>query len=232
MAEEELKKKTTALKRMNEKMVQIEHKECKIFATDLHDTIGQTLAISIAKLKELQASSELDNLEDVAEVQDYLEDAIKEVRGLTHRLSPPFLNDFGIEVALETLIENHIEKYDMKITYFNCLDDQVQLDETTKIILHRIVDELIMNIMKHSKSKSSEIEISTKNDQLLIRVEDSGVGFDTNELKDRKYNGFGIQSISERIGDLNGRFEILSNPGQGTKVLMYIPILDSTSSGR
>jgi len=81
-----------------------------------------------------------------------------------------------------------------------------------------------MNIIKHSGSKESEIELS-KNEKLLqLRVEDTGVGFDLNKITNKNFNGFGIHSLSERIKNMDGNFEIFSKPGKGTKVLLSIPL--------
>ncbi|MCK5099010.1 MAG: hypothetical protein KAR45_12965 [Desulfobacteraceae bacterium] len=223
-SEKALVEKTKDLKHLNEYIIHAEENDRKVFAEDLHDTVAQTLAISISKIKNIQEAGVPINWKIIAEVQEHLDDAVVEVRSLICQLSPSILNDFDIDVALGFLIEESNEKYDINIKYINKMDDSVYLSEANKIILYRAVNELIINIIKHSNSKDAEIEISIKENFILLRVEDSGIGFELNKSTGKNGYGFGIYSVSERITNLGGSFELFSKLGKGTKILFSIPL--------
>jgi len=101
----------------------------------------------------------------------------------------------------------------------------VYLNKPKKNIVYRAVNELIINILKHSNAKNAEIELSEYENSILLRVEDFGIGFDLNKLTNKNFYGFGIYSVSERIKNLGGKFELFSKPEEGTKILFSIPLL-------
>jgi signal transduction histidine kinase len=123
---------------------------------------------------------------------------------------------------LEFLIEESNKKYGVDINYINSMDHPVHIGKSKKIILYRAVNELIINIIKHSGSREAEIESSQNENFIFLRVEDTGAGFDLNKLKDKDFRGFGIYSISERINNLGGDFTLSSKPGKGTKILISL----------
>jgi len=222
--DKKVKERTRELKRLNEYILYAEEKERKAVAADLHDSVAQTLAISISKIKNIQESGEPMDLETIAEIQGHLEQAIKEIRSMVYQLSPPVLDDFEIDIALGVLIEEMNEKYGVDIKYINHIDSPVHLKKSNKIALYRAVNELIINIIKHSGSKDAVIEISEKENFILLRVEDTGVGFDLNKEADKNFCRFGIYNTSERIKNLGGNFNISSKPGKGTSILFSIPL--------
>jgi len=223
-----VKERTNELKRLNEHIIYAEENERKAVAVDLHDSVAQSLALSISKIKNIQESCEPNNLEIISEIQGHLELAVKETRSLIYQLSPPILDDFEIDIALGFLIEESNQKHDMDIKYINIIDNPIHLTKSNKTTLYRSVNELINNIIKHSGSKDAEIEISKKENFILLRVEDTGVGFDSNKFTKKNFYGFGIYSISERIKNLGGNFVLFSKLGKGTKILLSIPILSES----
>ncbi len=220
-----LEKKTNDLKQLNEHILYIEEEGRKAIASDLHDSVAQTLALSISKIKNIPGKDHQIDLQTIAEIQDFLEQAVKEIRSMIYELHPPVLDDFEIDIALGFLIEESNEKYGVNIKYINAIDDPVHLNKSNKIILYRAANELIINIIKHSGLKDAEIELSADEHFILLRVEDRGVGFDLNQSKNNSFYGFGTYSLSERITNLGGNFAMFSEPGKGTKILISIPLL-------
>ncbi len=220
---EKLKEKTRALKELNEQIIRVEANERRSIAADLHDSVAQTLAISIFKIKNKKDSRERINREFIDEIQEQLEQAVKETRSLMYQLSPPVLDDFDIEIALGVLIEEINEKYGADIRYINNIDQPVHMIKPSKIILYRAVNELVMNIIKHSGSEESKVTLSKNGDFFQLKVEDTGVGFDVARIADRNFSRFGIHNLSERIKNMDGRFDIFSAPGKGTKIILSIP---------
>ncbi|MBC2705977.1 ATP-binding protein [Desulfobacula sp.] len=218
-----VKDRTSDLKRSVDYLALSEEKIRKSIASDLHDSVAQNLALSIFKLKNMRDSGTPVNLENIIEIEKFLEQSIKELRSLICQLSPPFLNDFQIGMALEALIEEYNDKYQTDINYINNTNDPLFTSHPVRVTLYRSANELIDNIIKHSGSKNGEVELSKNKNATLLRVEDHGVGVDLNKLKNNTSYGFGIQDISERINSLGGKVELFSKVGKGMKILISFP---------
>ena len=93
-------------------------------------------------------------------------------------------------------------------------------------ILFRNIRELVTNVIKHSKSAKVEIKVSQDKDHVKISIKDDGIGFDANGITQslNSEGGFGLFSIRERMADMGGTLEVLSKPGQGTEVVLCMPI--------
>jgi signal transduction histidine kinase len=219
-----ISKRTAQLRRLNEHLVYSEENERKAIASDLHDSVTQTLAASIFKLKNIRESDKGINEKDFSEVQGYLEQSVREIRSLIYQLSPPILDDFDIEIALGFLIEETNLKHKSQFKYINNIEDPVCLDQAIKVTLYRAVNELITNILKHSGTKKGEIEISKIKENIMIQVEDQGAGFDVDIIKDSIVSGFGLHSLIERMENLGGTFLMDSSPGKGTKIILTAPV--------
>lgn len=217
--------RTRQLKKLNEHLIYSEENERKAIASDLHDSVTQTLAMSIFKLKNIQESDMDINKGDLLEVQGYLEQSIREIRSLIYQMSPPILDDFDIEIALGFLIEETNIKHNSEFHYINNIEDPVRLDQAVKITLYRAVNELITNILKHSGSKYGTIEVSHNKEQVMVRVEDQGIGFEVDSLKKITSFGFGLNSLVERMENFGGKCVVDSTPGNGTKIILSAPIL-------
>ncbi|MBT6341068.1 MAG: hypothetical protein HOJ48_17415 [Desulfobacula sp.] len=222
--DQKVKDRTKELKRLNEHILYSEDIERRAVASDLHDSAAQTLAISISKIKTIQEPGKSISLESIAEIQGYLEQTVGDIRSMIYRLSPPILDDFGIDIALGFLIEESNKMHDTDIKYINLLDTPAHLKKSNKIAMYRTVSEIIMNIIKHSGSKNAKIELSNNKKFILLKAEDTGTGFDVNLFDEKKFSGFGLLTISEKIKNLGGSFKIVSKPGKGTKVFLSVPL--------
>ena len=221
-------KRTSQLKKLNEHLVYTEEGERKAIASDLHDSVTQTLAMSISKIKNIRESDKgINEEEDLTRVQEYLEQSVREIRSLIYQLSPPILDDFDIEIALGFLIEETNIKHHSHFHYINNIEDKVFLDQAVKVTLYRAVNELITNVLKHSGCKKGRIEVSKIKETIMVRVEDQGSGFDVDTIKNSDAYGFGLHTLSERMENFGGKIEVDSKPGKGTKILLTAPISSS-----
>jgi len=218
-----LENRTDQLKRLNEHLVFSEEMERKSIASDLHDSLAQTLAISISKIKNMTEDKCI-NPDDLLEIQHFLEQAIHEIRSLIYKLSPPLLDDFDIDIAIGILVEQSNEQHHTNFTYINNLEEQIDLKQALKVTLYRATAELITNILKHAKTQIAEFEISADHDHLYIQIEDKGSGMALKRIEEMKGVGFGLYSISERMEIFGGSMDISSTPGQGTKIILTAPI--------
>lgn len=210
------------LRKMSSQLAQAEERERKEIADDLHDSVTQTLAMSISILKSLQASNGKDNFLRMKDTQSLLEQSLANIRSLTFQLSSPILYDVGLEAALEWLCEDYSQKHGLEIRFINGTNPATPLDNAVKITLYRAVRELIINIVKHAQTSSAVLVISCQDNFYCISMEDNGIGFNTFGVN--KSDRFGLFSISERMRALNGNIHIHSIPGKGTKITIKVPL--------
>ncbi len=229
-AEERVRIYQDQLRSLSSELSLTEERERRRLATDLHDSIGQILAVAKLKMDALRSGVSSDTLAgELDEILELLKQVIQQTRSLTFQLSPPVLHEFGLEAALEDLIVRMQEEYDIRLEFAD--DSQPKaLSEDLRVLLFRAVQELLINVVKHAQARKAEIFVGREEDYLLIRVEDDGIGFDVSEIDFDvgRAGKFGVFSIKERLNHLGGRFEIVSKPGQGTQVTLAAPCLEST----
>jgi signal transduction histidine kinase len=203
-----------------------EERERRRIAIDLHDRVGQLLAvakINLGRLKqELQKTPLVDLVNDVS---GFMEQAIQETRSLTFQISPPILYELGLTAALEHLVEQLQEQHGIFGTYAD--DGQAKaLSEDTRILLFRAAGELLVNVAKHSGARSVSVTSRREDDNIIVCIEDDGIGFDpgVSAFRSGRNHGFGLFSIRERLGHIGGRLIIESQPGNGARVTLMAPL--------
>jgi PAS domain S-box-containing protein len=203
-----------------------EERERRRLATDLHDSIGQTLAMCKLKLDELRSQASSDVLaHDCDHISTLLDRAIQGTRSLTFDLSPPVLYELGLEAALESLVERMQQVHGIPIK----LSDHggpKPLSEDTAALCFRAVQELLVNVVKHAHARKIEVSTGRDRGRIRITVTDDGIGFDTSESTSRKggKGGFGLFNIKERLQHLGGSLKVDSKPGQGTRITLLAPL--------
>ncbi len=197
--------------------------ERKSIASDLHDSVAQTLAFTITELKNMKESDLPLNLKNITVIEEQLEQAATEIRSMIYKLRPPILDDFEIDIALDYLIDGYNENHDCQIEFVQKNTNRFKTSKAVRLALYRSTNELIVNFLKHSETKKAKIKLSSKDDCVLLYVEDNGIGFDLDQIKRPNSTTFGLYSLSERITNLGGDFEIFSKPGKGTMAMITIP---------
>jgi signal transduction histidine kinase len=215
------------LKNMAAKLSLVQEEERRKIAVDLHDYIGQNLAISKIKLQ--LALFENQDQPQIREVLDLINQTIPFIRNLTTSLSPTILYDLSFKSALEWLCEDIQKHYklDVELNYYDLKD--IVLSNDVKIILFQSVRELLINSIKHSKANNALITVSRINGYFKVSVEDKGAGFDISKLF-KTFNsnsGFGLFSTKERIEFIGGEFSAESEIGKFTKISLMVPVKKS-----
>lgn len=214
------------LRALASELLLAEEKERRRLATDVHDSIGQFLALSKLKLEGLQHAGDGPVDKDaLAHVLHCMDQAIDHARSLTFQLSPPCLYEMGLEAALEDLAAQtgHLHGFDVQ---FHDDRSEKPLDEDTKILLFRAVRELLINTVKHAHARGARVSVSRDGDDIRIEVTDDGVGFDPGATPGGgcRGGGFGLFSIRERMLHHGGRMVVVSRPGNGTSVTLSLPL--------
>jgi len=223
--EDRVRERTGQLTSLAAELSRAEELERRRIATELHDQVAQTLALSKIKLNSLLLSDKCgDNREDIREIVDHLSSSIDEIRSLTFQLSPPILHEVGLEAALEWLADEYREKYGLRIAF---RDDgsPKPLEEEIRAALFQMSRELLVNVVKHAQAKIVVIETSAFSGSIRIRISDDGVGFDSSHILryGNSTNSFGLLNIHHRMNHLGGELSIQSDPGSGTTATLECP---------
>lgn len=222
--EDLLRKRNEKLKNLNYELTIAEEKERRKIAEYLHDGLGQTISIAAIKLSSI-ARGELSpavtkTLDESAEL---LRNAINESRTLVYDLSPPILHEFGLIAAIKWKLEQIEKGYEMN-TIFRSDESSITLTTDMKILIYRMVCELLNNTIKHARASLIIVEIMKSVQNIQVRVIDNGKGFNWSQgysLSD--LGGFGLFSLNERLDALQGSMEIESKPHKGVSITLSIP---------
>lgn len=209
------------LMRMNQQkdilkaVFETQENERKLISTALHDSVGQLL---YATKIDLEHNMELRSPAGAPlKALSTLDMAIKETRDISFMLAPTILLDFGLEPAVAEMINRVSTPWLTFKTGFRGLENR--LDPSAEIFIFRISQELINNILKHSKASLAEIDLYQNNTRLYIRVKDNGTGFNADAVLS---GGTGLSSIRNRVSLYNGSLTIESGKGKGTQVTVVL----------
>lgn len=213
------------LREMSRDLLLTEERERRRIAVDLHDRIGQNLALVQIRLDELVRSHGESCLTGrLSELSRFTEEIIRDTRSLTIDISPPVIYGMGLVAALEWLADDHFERFGIPVAISGSRE-AVPLEQGLSVSLCRTVRELLHNAAKHSGAPCVGVDIRRKVTSLQITVSDGGRGFDPSRTGSGKPpGGLGLFSIRERLGAVGGTVEIDSQPGAGTRVTLLLPL--------
>lgn len=210
-----------------------EERERQYLANELHDGIGQDLALSLLKLQSTRQESPPVVQDQLEQVAGLIEQAIQDMRGVVFDLGSPMLHITNFEEAVEDWLAEQLQgKYQISYEFTN--DGRPKnLDDDVGILLFRAVREILINVIKHARTKQVKVDIHRQDAIIRITVQDNGIGFDTAIIRSARSvgkSGFGLFSVRERLDHMGGRFEVISSPGQGTRVIMEAPLKKNTNT--
>lgn len=186
-------------------------------AKDLHDGLGGMLSgvkLSLGAMKGNLILSE-DNARLFTKTLGQLDNSISEMRRVAHNMMPEALVRLGLQQAVQDYCDGLTESQALKINcQFHGLEKR--LDAPTEIIVYRIVQELLNNVVKHSAASQVFVQIMRHETSLNITLEDNGKGFDVGAMESMK--GAGLSNVRTRVEYLKGNLDIQSSPGKGTSV--------------
>ena len=203
-----------------------EEKESRRIASDLHDRIGQSLALTQIKLEQARSKTREPNLGKVLDTAiGLLKSSIQEVRTLTFEISPQTLYEIGLSEALKELAGQYQKEYGIR---FRFEDDGLPkpLSNNIRAAAYRAAREVIINVIKHARAEKITLTLKRKGRNMLIVITDDGQGFDLNKMDQeaQKSRSYGLFSLRERIMYLGGKVDLESQPGKGTRVSLTVPL--------
>lgn len=224
----ERKRLEAELRGIPAKLIAVQEEERRRLASELHDTIGQTLAAvkfwveMVLKYRdEGQFFSALDQLEKFVPV---LQRSIDETRSIYMGLRPSLLDNVGLLATLEWLRQENMRLFPQRHIEFESGVSETEIPQILKIPIFRIVQEALNNVSKHSKADWVDIVLLSRGDAIELVVSDDGVGMELEQvLQNSISRSLGLTSMRERAELTGGRFVIESIPGEGTTIRVNWP---------
>jgi signal transduction histidine kinase len=219
--ESRLRTNRERLRSLAVQLEEVEERERRRIAANLHDLIGQTLASANMKLGLLvRTASDSTQRQEIEEVRRLNQRMLNETRTIISELSPRVLEEQDMRTATSWLIDHFEENHDLTITFDDELDD-AEIPFELRRFLFRTLRELLFNVKKHSQSSEAYVRLTSKQSHVELEVADHGLGFDRDSLDSGQ--GFGLFSLQERAHALGGTVELDSSAGRGTRVTVVLP---------
>ena len=216
-------------------LMQSQEGERKRIAAELHDSLGQSLAIIKNRaLLSLGTPDDHDRaLEQLREISEASAEAIDEVKEIAHNLRPYQLDRLGLTRTIEGMIRKVAETHDLRFTVDIDRIDGLFTPEG-EINLFRIVQESVNNIVEHAAATEASVTIKRNERHVLVTIRDNGKGFDAAALSvaGSTPRGFGLVGMAERAHVLGGDYQIHSVPGHGTVVTLNIALQPADAGER
>ncbi len=225
--EAELLLRQEQLESLASELAMAEEQERHRIAVGIHDDVGAKIALAKLEIQTLLKSiTDTSTRQSLNKQIETIDQIINDVRLLTFELSDPVLYEIGLEAAVESWMQKNISEINAVKWELLSEGPKLNLDNRIKITLFKGVKESVTNVLKHSKASRLIIFIKREKGQIVITVEDNGIGFDTSILAKSKLDkgSFGLFYLKERLNYLGGQLEICSQADSGTLVKMAMPL--------
>ena len=224
----ERKRAESRIRQLSQQLLKAQETERQMISCELHDRVAQDLSaskIGFDMLLKDRPALDAAVKEKLQNISNCLQRAINAIRDLSYDLQPPALAEMGLVKALEIYCEEFSSQMGIKVDFQSAGLNLFKLDANTEIHIYRLVQEGLNNIRKHAHTNRAVVRLVGVFPNIILRIEDSGVGFDIKkrelELGDEKR--MGLRSMGERTSLLGGQMLVQSRPTQGTRIFIKIP---------
>jgi signal transduction histidine kinase len=218
----EIEESQNNLRRLSQRLVQVQEGERKVLSRELHDEVGQMMTALGIELGNLGSLREMDGAAFRARMEDAKRlnaDAMRAIRDLAMGLRPSMLDDLGLEAALEWQGREFSRRTGVpaNVEVNGALD---YLSDAQRTCIYRVVQEALTNCARHANAGNVGVSVSSRQDGIVVLIRDDGDGFN---LESHARRGLGLLGIQERVQALEGAVEISSKPKAGTTIRVQIP---------
>jgi signal transduction histidine kinase len=220
-SEEALRASAERVQDLAGRLIAAQEDERRRIAIELHDDVSQALAMLSIELDQLSqdAASSRSRSAGASTAVARIADITSSVSALSRRLHPPKL-EMGLTDAVSGLCRDVSRTHSIHVEFQNSpLPPTIAPD--VALCVYRITQEALHNVTKHSGAKRASVQLSASDNNLVLKIADSGKGFDIGRSSTK---GLGLVNIRDRVNFLRGRLEIQSAPGAGTQLMTQIPI--------
>lgn len=217
-------------KYLAQQLIMVHEEERKSIARDLHDELGQALTALQFSMNALKNDIPNESVKQRLKCDQIITDISRlgqAVRNISYGLRPDVLDTLGLIPAMTWLIRNVQGRSDRLHISFSHIDGMKRLQPEMEIVLYRIFQEALANVIRHAEARHVDISLQVKECTVILKVSDDGLGFQTNDepwLTDKGQRGIGLLGMRERVDGLGGTLKISSEPGSGTLIHVWLPL--------
>jgi PAS domain S-box-containing protein len=221
----ELAHRASQLRALAGELAISEQRERSRLAKVLHDHLQQLLVGAKFRLAIIEKGAEDLIKLAIKEVGDLIDESVAVSRDLTAELNPPILQEAGLNAGLQWLVRRMADKHGLFIDIE--MEEDGSIPEQLRIFLFDSIRELLFNVVKHAHTSSAALSLRHVGDHLQVTISDPGVGFDPATMPAAGGGGvgYGLFSIHERVENLGGTLQIQSTPGEGSRIVLSVPII-------
>jgi two-component system sensor histidine kinase UhpB len=214
-----------SLRNISGSLIDAQEQERHRIARELHDDLGQRLALTSAKLNGLIEESDASLKPNLADLSKQISAISNTTREISHGLYPRQLEYVGLATAVRTLCHEIGSGKQLSIQL--AVGNLPHLQPSISLCLYRVAQEALHNVIKHSLADRAQVELGADDHQVLLRITDGGVGFDLS----RQTEGLGLHSMRERVRLVGGTIEIVSAPKTGTRIEVLVNLPQGGPNG-
>ena len=229
LAEEKLKTYNDQLKELTTHMINIREEERKRIGREIHDELGQQLTaikMDVAWIDKKVPDKTALLKNKLKNVIALLDGSNHSIRRILSELRPGILDDHGLLDAIKWLGSQFTGNTGIPVK-FTTEETEIKLSEPVATCIFRVYQEAFTNITRYAHAGKVSTSLSVIDETIIVTIEDNGKGFDITSLQTKK--SFGILGMKERVVSLNGKFELVSSPGKGTKITISLPFKNLAS---
>jgi len=219
-----LKQELNKQKLIAQAMVDAQEKERAEIGKELHDNINQILSTTKLYL-ELAKNDNKERLSLIGRSAENIQEAIHEIRNISRSLVPSSIGDLGLLDSISDLVESIRTTRAIHVEFYPVGRFDEKLSDKEKLMLFRIIQEQINNVLKHSEARNLIIELILEETgtRIELNITDDGKGFNPGKIKNKK--GLGLSNIMSRADLFGGKVTLVSSPGEGCKLRVQVPVL-------
>jgi signal transduction histidine kinase len=222
LVQEEMNTRNKMRKELMKRIVQLQEEERIRISRELHDETAQYLTAFSTNLATLENRKSNNNSELITRLKRLADQMSLGLKRLVHDLRPAQLDELGLVSALTFLIERLHNDLGMEIN-FEVDKDFSRQDRKIETVLFRVAQESLINVSRHANTKRAKVSLNISENSLDLIIEDKGAGFAISE-EEWSTKNLGMVGMRERVESVDGKIEFISKIGQGTKVVVNIPL--------
>lgn len=203
--------------------IEIQEQTLKNVSWELHDNIGQLLSVANMQLNMLSSKVDVSSKQSVIDIKQVVANSLQEVRSLSKSLNNEVVGYSGIEASIINELLR-FERLNNIQTELSTTGDKYDILNKDSIILFRIIQEFFSNVIKHSKATQISVAINYLSEELHLKIEDNGIGFNIDEVT----KSSGLLNMKSRAALIQTEFNLTSAPGKGTSLFLSYPNKNSS----
>jgi PAS domain S-box-containing protein len=227
-AERALRNQRDMLRDVTGDVIRVQEDERRRISMELHDSTGQSLSVIRLQIQNIIKSVKNGNYDvngELEVISKLVLDTISDLRQISANLRPVILDNLGLWPTIEWYLQDFGKKTDLAVKV-DIEEVEVNLSPRDEVHIFRIIQEIMINIQKHSEAKKVSFKSGIEDSKLVFEIREDGRGFDPKlmfEPSERR-RGMGLINIMERVNIVKGHLDIQSSPGQGAKFMVSVPI--------